>query len=390
MEPKRRRIAVVIPKYGLTGGAEGFAAELTERIARDGRYEVHVFANRWTALSERVTFHRVPIIAFPKFLTTISFAWFARRLLARMDFDLVHAQDRIFAADLFTMHGIPHRLWMREIRKKHLRLPDRATAWVEKTLVGNERCRYFLAVSELAKEKFLEVYKKAPPLVEVVSPGVDAERYQHLDRGRCRREIRKYYGIGSTDILLLFVSMNFEVKGLDRLIEALAVLKTGSPGGQFKLLVVGKGNVRKFSRLAGKLNVQDQVIFAGTMEKAQLDQAYLASDIFSIFSSFDTFGMVVLEAMAASLPVVISANVGAKDLVREGSNGFIIEAGADAALIAKKFLELSDAPLRAQMGAAALQTARRHSWEKAAGRTLEIYDEILQGRVNRKGSRWQR
>ena len=68
------RIAVVIPKYGLTGGAEGFTAELTERIAGDPRYEVHVFANRWEKHSHRITFHQVPVITFPKFLTTISFA----------------------------------------------------------------------------------------------------------------------------------------------------------------------------------------------------------------------------------------------------------------------------------------------------------------------------
>ncbi|MEK6534691.1 MAG: glycosyltransferase, partial [Thermodesulfobacteriota bacterium] len=97
---------MVIPKYGLVGGAEGFAAELTERIAADPRFEVHVFANRWADSAGRIVFHPIPIVRFPKFLTTTSFAWFAGRgISAAGPFDLIHTHDRIFRADLYTMHG---------------------------------------------------------------------------------------------------------------------------------------------------------------------------------------------------------------------------------------------------------------------------------------------
>ncbi len=97
-----RKIAVVIPKYGLVGGAESFAAELTERIALNTRYNLHVFANRWTTHSERITFHKVPIFSFPKFLTTISFAYFAGLNISKMNFDLIHTHDRIFDADILS------------------------------------------------------------------------------------------------------------------------------------------------------------------------------------------------------------------------------------------------------------------------------------------------
>ena len=74
-----RKVAVVIPKYGLVGGGEKYAFEVTERIAATDRYKIHVFANKWRTQSDRLTFHKVPIITFPKFLTTVSFAWFANR-----------------------------------------------------------------------------------------------------------------------------------------------------------------------------------------------------------------------------------------------------------------------------------------------------------------------
>ena len=112
----RKRIAVVIPKYGLLGGAEGHTAELTNRLALNPRYEVHVFANQWTNHPENITFHKVPMITFPKFLTTISFAYFVGIKTSQIHFDIIHTHERIFRADVCTLHGIPHQTWIRNIR----------------------------------------------------------------------------------------------------------------------------------------------------------------------------------------------------------------------------------------------------------------------------------
>ena len=73
------RIAVVIPKYGLVGGAETFVFEVCERLALHKEFEIHVFANKWQLGQGRIVFHKVPIIRFPHFLTPISFAYFVNR-----------------------------------------------------------------------------------------------------------------------------------------------------------------------------------------------------------------------------------------------------------------------------------------------------------------------
>jgi UDP-glucose:(heptosyl)LPS alpha-1,3-glucosyltransferase len=172
MTSNAKKIAVVIPKYGLLGGAERFAYELTERLSLNEKYDFHVFTNRWRSDSERITFHKVPIIRFPRFLTTISFAWFANRKISKMNFDLVHTHDRIFDADIFTMHGIPHRIWVHEVRKKSMSLFDRATCMVERYLVNNTRCKIFLPVSSLTEEKFLQEYKIEQKQLRVIHPGV--------------------------------------------------------------------------------------------------------------------------------------------------------------------------------------------------------------------------
>jgi len=372
-----KKIAIVIPKYGLVGGAERFAYELTARLSYSEKYDVHVFANKWQSDSDRITFHKVPIIRFPRFLTTISFAWFANRKISKMNFDLVHTHDRIFNADIFTMHGIPHRIWVHEVRRKFMSLFDRATCWVEKCLVNNTRCKTFLPVSSLTKEKLLQEYRIEPEKIQVIHPGVDIEKFQRLDRESCRKEIREHFGIDPSDSVILFVSMNFEIKGLDYVIAALGKAKASYPSHNLRLLVVGKGDYKKYGALAQKAGIKDNVIFAG-VHKENLERIYLASDIFMMLSRFDTFGMTVLEAMAASLPVIISSNVGAKDLVKEGINGFVIDDTNNADMICEKISVMLDSKARITMAKEACNTASNNSWDTVAKRVENIYEEVLQ------------
>jgi len=374
---EQRRIAVVIPKFGLVGGAEGFAAELTERIAADPRFKVHVFANRWADSSGRIVFHPIPIVRFPKFLTTTSFAWFAgREISAAGPFDLIHTHDRIFRADVYTMHGIPHRWWVREVRRKRMSLFDRALARVEDRLVSEGGCRRFLAVSELTRKIFLGEYPIDPARVTVVHPGIDASPYAKPDRERCRREIRGRFGIGPDEPLILFVSMNFAIKGLDHILRGLGRLRAGSPEKRFRLLVIGRGDQKAYGRLARELGLGDAVVFAGAVAREKLPEFYLAGDLYAMLSRFDTFGMVVLEAMAAGLPVLISGSVGARDIVREGENGFVVENPADPEAIAERIGTMLHGDARERMGREALKTAGENSWDIAIARVLTVYEEI--------------
>lgn len=371
----KKKIAVVIPKYGLVGGGEQFALQLTEKIARHPRYDVHVFANRWKAVSENVSFHYLPILRFPRFLTTLSFAFFANAVIARHNFDLIHTHDRIFEADVFTMHGVPHRFWVREVRKKGLSLFDRVTAWVEQRLITGRRCRFLLPVSTLALEKFSREFAVDPSRVRVIHPGIDFARFNLPDRAAKREEIRKKFGIAAGDFLVLFVGMNFELKGLQTVISALAKAKASVPGKAMKLLVVGKGNQDKYRKIAADLGVGGEVVFAGVQSEG-IEEIYAASEVCVLLSGFDTFGMTVLEAMAASLPVIISTQVGAKDIVTDGEQGFIV-AGDDAETVSVHLAALCDEQRRARMGRAARRRAAEHSWDQVAAKVVTIYEEIL-------------
>jgi len=317
------------------------------------------------------------VIRFPRTLVTPSFAGFANRFVAREGADLVHAHDRIYEADLFTMHGIPHRLWVRDVRKKRMSLFDRATCGVEARLVANPRCRWFLAVSSIAKEKFIGEYGVEESRVAILPPGTDVARFARLDRERCRAEVRRSLGTDASTLILLFVSMNFEVKGLDYVMQGLAALKRAGRSRLPLLLVVGRGNEGHYRRMAEGLGIGEHVRFSGVTGHEGLDTLYLGSDLFAMLSRFDTFGMAALDAMAASLPVVLSGNVGARDLVRDGVNGFVVENPGDAKAAAERFERLLDAEVRLRMGREAYRTAAGQSWDEVARRQIEIYGELL-------------
>ena len=381
--PRRlRKIAVVVPKYGLVGGGERFASEITERLAKNENLDIHVFANQWVASSDRIKFHKVPAIRFPRFLRPLVFAWFTSRMISRMNFDLVHSHDWILKGDLFSVHSVPHAGWVREIRKRRPSLFDRAIIAVERKTIKAGGSSRFFPVSTIAIEAFRREYATLPGQWQALSPGVDVARFSTPDRAACRADIRGYYGIGASDILLLFVGMNFEVKGLDTIIAALAKARVARPEANIRLLVVGRGDEDRYRKMAHSLGIAEAVAFAGTQIEG-LERYYRAADIFIMLSKFDTFGMVVLEAMAAGLPVIVSPNVGAKDLVQEGVNGFILPAPHDVDTAVDRIVRLSNREQLEVMGAAATQTASMHDWDKLAEKMERLYQEIFSEKPNK-------
>lgn len=372
------KIAVIIPKYGLVGGGERFAFEVTERLASEGRYEFHVFANRWqAAYNSPVIFHKVPSVKFPRFLRAFVFPWFARRMITQGNFNLIHSHERVFDADIISLHGFPHGEWVRDVRKKSPSFFDQGVMFVERQMLENGGNSCFLPVSSIAMEAYQRTYKSLPGTWQVMHPGVNLARFSSLDREACRATVRERYGIGASDILLLFVGMNFEVKGLDTAITAVAQARAVRPEVNIRLLVVGKGDERKYAKIARSLGITDAVIFAGTQEE-MIEQYYLAADIFIMLSMFDTFGMVVLEAMAAGLPVIISPNVGAKDIVEEGNNGFILPDRRDVAAAVDRIILLLDGERRKMMGKAASQDATMHDWKSLVCKIETLYRDVLQ------------
>jgi len=376
IDKARSRIAVVSPDYGMVGGAEMFAFELTERLARQVDFSIHVFANHWRVGENVSAFHKVPIVRFPRWLRPISFAWLANQAIGRGGFDLIHSHTWLYAFDFLTHHGLPHATWIKKVRKKRPGLFDRAVSSVESKGILNQRRPLIMPVSSMGKLELQKAFNLPDNRLQVIHPGISVQRYLEPDQDQCRHEVRHRHNLGAEDVVALFVGMNFPLKGLDRIMRSISDFTCqGTKHAALKLLVVGKGDIKKYSKTARDLGIDKRVIFAG--ERKAIEKYFLASDFFVLMSHMDSFGIVVLEAMASGLPVLISDTVGAKDVIKQCDNGYVIGSEQYHQEMETALKAMMQPVLRRELGTAARKVARQFDWENIAETVANLYRQRL-------------
>jgi glycosyltransferase involved in cell wall biosynthesis len=179
--------------------------------------------------------------------------------------------------------------------------------------VGEQNRRYLLHYG-MAEERLF-------PAIHCVDNGFFQASAAALAERRV--SLRESLGVAGDDPVVLFCGKFVPKKQPLQIIEAFARLRVSR---RAYLLMIGEGELKAAAeRLVARQRIPD-VVFAGFMNQSEIVQAYAAADAFVLFSSdFETWGLVVNEAMNFGLPVVASDKVGcAPDLVRPGENGYIV------------------------------------------------------------------
>jgi len=145
------------------------------------------------------------------------------------------------------------------------------------------------------------------------------------------------------------------------------------------LSVIGEdwGGVASLRSLARVLGVEGQVMLRGPLPRNEVLRAYGSSDALVLPSLFEPFGIVLLEAMAAGLPVVASRVGGIVDVVEDGKTGLLVPPRNPQALADAIGRLVSDPPLRRRMGDAGRAKVPAYSWERLIPRILEVYQEAI-------------
>ena len=303
---KKKKIAIVIGAFTRLGGAERMAVEACERLK--DQFEFHIICREHDVILPSVHIHKVRRVNFPRSLKRLIFAIQVRKVLKKLDIDLVHTHERIFEADIFSLHGTPPEHWAKEVLgRKYLNLFDRSCAYLDQKLIHSSRCKVLLPVSKLVEDCYKKYYDLSQKTIEVVHPTVSDEFVYpepSLFDWRERLDTPKAAKV------VLFIANNYEHKGLDLVFDAvMEVLKTK----EIYLWVGGRGNIPKYKAKAKKLDIFEFVRFAG-MVNENLPHLYRSADLFVLPSKFDTFGIVVIEALASGLPVIVSRKTGANSL----------------------------------------------------------------------------
>ena len=183
-------------------------------------------------------------------------------------------------------------------------------------------CHRILVATEAEKVTLVNQCRMDADKVGVVPFGVDAATF---DIGS-RRDARKRVGLTMAAAVILFVGRFVSLKGIERLMEAVAKMP---PHDDVRLLILGgdgpdAASTLRLETLARHLGIDGRVVIPGRIEHAELVTYYNAADVVVIPSYYESFGLVVLESLACGTPVVATPVGVVESVVRTGQNGIVV------------------------------------------------------------------
>lgn len=349
-------------------------------------YDFTVFAvNFDNPAPARIAFHRVPVLRRPLALLFVTYhvmapiCYWLYRLSTWKRFDLVQIVESNLSFGGIAYTHFCHRAYLRlqvssadraSLRHWALTLNHRLHAIFEPWIY--QRVEHVVVPSQGIAEELAHEYPVARDKIVVL--------YNPVDTGRMRRpasfdpaSLRRSVGWAEQDWVLVFVALgHFERKGLPILLEALKRVTSS----QLKLLVVGgqPGAVAAYRARVDRMGLRDRVHFTGNRDDVR---PYLwSADAFVLPSRYEAFPLVVLEAAAAGLPVIVTQVHGVREMILHGQNGFVIDPNTDSVVDAlTRLMSLSQGTVRA-MGARAADDVTRFALDRFSSRWQGLYDAL--------------
>jgi phosphatidyl-myo-inositol alpha-mannosyltransferase len=374
------RVGLVSPyDFASPGGVNDHVRHLARQLRRLG-HEARIFApsSRADVDFDTARFYRIGTpIAIPVndsvARITLSFH-LADRVAAIIEeerFDVLHFHEPLMPALPMTMLrmsttanvGTFHAFARSNVGYYYGR------RWLEPYLAHLHRG---IAVSEPARA-FLHQYFPAYP-VRVIPNGVDVNVFKpgHAPIRHLRDD----------SVNILFVGRLEKRKGLIDLLRGYEFMRARVP--KSRLIIVGDGPLRsKVESYISRHRVRD-VVMAGYVPETVLPRYYCSADIFCApATGAESFGIVLLEAMASGLPVVATEIEGYMSVLEPGRDSLTVQPKGWAELGAALLILARDLDLRRRMAAYGLEKARRYSWEVVAQQIVEVYEEAREAVAGR-------
>jgi len=370
------KIALVTPyEYPYPGGVTEHVSHL-DRCFREWGHDVRIVAP-CTETEERMTDNVIGIsgsivsVPFSGSVSRVSFSpriyRRVKHLLARERFDVVHLHEPLTPALPLTVlrHSKTVNVGtFHAYREQHLGLK-----------VGRRVLKRFMAkldakicVSEASREMMSKYF---PGEYTVIPNGIDVEHFAGVHVKPIER-----FDDGRPNVL--FVGRLDKRKGFEYLLRAYSRVLAAIPNA--RLIVVGaydNEDKAPFVHYA-RTHHLNSVKFVGRVSSADLPRYYRTCDVFCAPSTgFESFGIVLLEAMAAGKPIVATNIAGYRSVLEDSREGLLVEPENELALTEAIVSLLQDAGLRREMGARGQDKARRYDWSIVAGLVLDLYRQVV-------------
>ncbi|MHB8104799.1 MAG: glycosyltransferase [Dehalococcoidales bacterium] len=239
-------------------------------------------------------------------------------------------------------------------------------------------CQRIIVATEQEKNDLVHYYNAIPVKVGVVPCGVNMELFKPMDKTSARQTL----GL-KEDKILLFVGRIDPLKGIDKLIKTIPLLKTDET---LKLVVVGgdensRTELDELKKLAATLNIQDSVDFRGLVKQEQLPYFYSAADVCVVPSYYESFGMVPLEALACGTPVVATDVGDLKNIIKPGETGCIVADNSPEKLAVGIMSVLDKSYLDMESNLAIRASVSKWAWANIAEKVAAEMQAVLESRL---------
>ena len=356
------KIGVVRRGYSRTGGAEAYLRRFADGLFVAG-HEVALFTEAWP--SDEWPHARVGISSHsPK-----SFADSLRRRTARTRCDLLFSLERLWTCDVYRAGDGVHaawlerraryepfwKPWLRRWNRKH-----RDLLALEKHLFGPLGARMVIANSHMVKEEIERHFGYPAAGIHVVRNGVPPFAPPEGAREQLRRKLR----LEENDYAVLFAGTGWERKGLRFAIEA--VNAAGLP--RLKLLVAGRGRSSAQPRSSA-------VRYLGPVQ--DMASCFAAADAFILPTIYEPFSNACLEALAAGLPVITTAQNGFSEIIEAGVEGEVVKEASDIPALAEAIRSWEDPDRRALVWPRLMELSAQFTIEENVKQTLALIAKAI-------------
>ena len=374
------KLAFCIFKYFPYGGVSRDLEQIARACAARG-HGVRVYALEWQGDVPKGV-EAVPVRArgltgparYRRFADRVS------RHLGEYPVELVVGFNKMPGLDVYVAGDSCYEEKARTQRGWYYRLLPRYRhfAQFERDVFGDDRPVRILTVSDTQKPAFKRHYGTPDERFFPLPPAVEVDRTVPADRAEARAWLRREFDLPEEARVLLFVGSGYVTKGLDRVLRAFAVLPDAVARDTW-LLVVGQDRSRPFERLAVRLGLGERVRFVGARD--DVPRILQGGDALTLPAYNEAAGLVILEALAAGLPALVTDACGFAPFVSRAEAGIVSGSPFDQGKYNGELAEILTSPRRATWSANGRRLAESGALGGRAHTARDLIERFARGEL---------